>query len=40
MNEEPQTSSSHQVREGWTTSGSSDFCIWHMASLQYPQDLA
>ena len=40
MAEEPQTSISHQVRERWTTSGSSDFRIWHMASIRYPQDLA
>ena len=40
MAEEPQTSISHQVRERWTTSGSSDFRIWHMASIWYPQDLA
>jgi len=24
---------SHQVRKQWTTSGSSDFRIWHMASI-------
>jgi len=40
MAEEPQTSISHQVRERWTTSGSSDFRIWHMVSIRYPQDLA
>ena len=40
MAEEPQMSVSHQVRERWTTSGSSDFRIWHMARIQYPQDLA
>jgi len=40
MAEEPQTSISHQVRKQWTTSGSSDFRIWHVASIRYPQDLA
>ena len=39
MAKQPQTSISHQVRERWTTSGSSDFRIWHMASIWYPQDL-
>jgi len=33
MAEEPQTSISHQVRKLWTTSGSSDFRIWHVASI-------
>ena len=40
MAEEPQTSISHQVRERWTTSRSSDFRIWHMTSIWYPRDLA
>jgi len=30
MAEEPQTSISHQARKRWTTSGSSDFRIWHI----------
>ena len=40
MSEEQQTSISHQVRKWWTTSGSSDFRIWHLASIRYPHDLA
>jgi len=40
MAEEPQTSISHQVRKRWTTSGSSDFHIWHVVSIRYPHDLA
>jgi len=40
MAEEPQMSISHLVRKRWTTSGSSDFRIWHMASIRYPRDLA
>jgi len=40
MAEEPQRSTIPQVKKWWTTSGSSDFRMWHVASIRYPHDLA